>query len=388
VRAVSGRRRLPRPGGKPPRSKDADARVVQAPKFEPVRNRELEQAICDHWDDDAAWSVYADWLLARGDPYGELLSIELALETATNRAKRGQLEQARLQLCQRHIETFGQWFAAGETRIEIEPGVRVRTRRGFITEASFAQVARRYNRPQPVDLRRAIENVMLSPGARVLRKVEAGGAAGHSILEIVGSLEQRASLRALSFRDRDATLEWVTVLAIVPELCELQVEATELELAQRLVCPRLETLRLELARVDSELLEGLVSAELTSLRTLEIAVGLARSATDFTLAELERLFASPGYPALENLRLRTAEPELLGALARSPLLSRLRTLELDNLHYDEGLFAGWAEQLLANVERFARLERIELRNISLATELDKRLARALPNVTGWRPRPY
>jgi uncharacterized protein (TIGR02996 family) len=45
-----------------------------------LRHAEFEQALHERPDDDGAWSVYGDWLAARGDPRGELIQLELAIE--------------------------------------------------------------------------------------------------------------------------------------------------------------------------------------------------------------------------------------------------------------------------------------------------------------------
>ncbi|MEZ4241225.1 MAG: TIGR02996 domain-containing protein [Myxococcota bacterium] len=45
----------------------------------------LEQAIDDDPDDRHAYAVYADWLTERGDPRGELIDVQLALEDAPDR---------------------------------------------------------------------------------------------------------------------------------------------------------------------------------------------------------------------------------------------------------------------------------------------------------------
>ncbi len=49
--------------------------------------RELLAAIIAHPDDDAARSVYADWLTERGDPRGEFITLQLGKRTAAQRAR-------------------------------------------------------------------------------------------------------------------------------------------------------------------------------------------------------------------------------------------------------------------------------------------------------------
>lgn len=47
---------------------------------EPGRNLQLEAEIARNPDDPGAYSVYADWLAARGDPLGELITVATALD--------------------------------------------------------------------------------------------------------------------------------------------------------------------------------------------------------------------------------------------------------------------------------------------------------------------
>ncbi len=52
------------------------------------RRAELEAAILDDPDARDAYAVYADWLLEQGEPDGELVAIQLALEASPGDAER------------------------------------------------------------------------------------------------------------------------------------------------------------------------------------------------------------------------------------------------------------------------------------------------------------
>jgi uncharacterized protein (TIGR02996 family) len=61
------------------REKLAKGYVETTPKGRGVREA-LEEALLDNPDDLAAASAYADYLIEQGDPQGELIQVQLALE--------------------------------------------------------------------------------------------------------------------------------------------------------------------------------------------------------------------------------------------------------------------------------------------------------------------
>src|SRR5262249_55975712 len=50
----------------------------------------FEQAIEDSPDDPASYAAYGDWLAERGDPRGELIQVQLALEGPPRKGRRRQ----------------------------------------------------------------------------------------------------------------------------------------------------------------------------------------------------------------------------------------------------------------------------------------------------------
>ena len=84
-------------------------------------------------DDDAAWMAYADWLQSRGEPQGELIAVDIALEQAQG-AQQEKLLVARKDLVARYGaailgETFARFLAAGYALVE--------WRRGYITQFAY-----------------------------------------------------------------------------------------------------------------------------------------------------------------------------------------------------------------------------------------------------------
>jgi uncharacterized protein (TIGR02996 family) len=67
----------------------------------------LERAILDDPEDPAPFSVYADWLSDQGDPRGEFIQVQLALEDEGRApAERKRLEQREKQLLEAHQERW------------------------------------------------------------------------------------------------------------------------------------------------------------------------------------------------------------------------------------------------------------------------------------------
>jgi hypothetical protein len=95
---------------------------------------ELLRAIEEAYDDDAHWHPLADWYMDRDDPRGELIAIDLALETRLARGKRAELDARRAEILAASApKLLGETFA----RVIADDYARVTWRRGFIDELYF-----------------------------------------------------------------------------------------------------------------------------------------------------------------------------------------------------------------------------------------------------------
>jgi uncharacterized protein (TIGR02996 family) len=93
---------------------------------EPARERQLLEHIIANPDDDGLRAVYADWLVERGRPMGELIQLELRKLDASGRARRAVLlKELRTEI--------GAQFGGG---IHLPSARRAR---GFVTEARLEQ---------------------------------------------------------------------------------------------------------------------------------------------------------------------------------------------------------------------------------------------------------
>jgi uncharacterized protein (TIGR02996 family) len=120
----------------------------------PHRDAALEAAIIANPDDDAAYLVYADWLLARGDPRGDLI----ALQHADKPESAALLEQ--------HL---GDWLGISDLG-----RVRLTWRWGFIhTAVAFPPI--QYGE---LLLRQLVASILSSPLAIAIRALALSGSSG------------------------------------------------------------------------------------------------------------------------------------------------------------------------------------------------------------------
>jgi len=99
-----------------------------------VSRDDLLAVIAENPGDENAWLLYADWLQQHGEPRGELIALDIALEDATDDRKRA-LELARANLLASYSEkllgaTFYQFMTSGYGDVAWH--------RGFITLLSYA----------------------------------------------------------------------------------------------------------------------------------------------------------------------------------------------------------------------------------------------------------
>ena len=98
-----------------------------------VTRDDLLAVIAENPADENAWLLYADWLQQHGEPRGELIALDIALETATDR--KPELEAARVALLASYGaeilgETFAKFVASGYGEVVWH--------RGFITVFGYA----------------------------------------------------------------------------------------------------------------------------------------------------------------------------------------------------------------------------------------------------------
>jgi uncharacterized protein (TIGR02996 family) len=337
----------------------------------------LEQALLEDPDDQGTLLVYADWLLSRGDPRGDLITLHHALDGQRDPNRVKALREAEKQLLSRHSARL----VPPELRGQVEH--RATWQNGFI-RTLFLQLRGNLS---DADL---LRQVLSHPSLRCLTELQLGfWSTGHE--PVLAALSQLAppALRTLQLgRDGYGAVAGasLTALEALPRLERLVLH--EGFSWDRPAHRRLK--RLELAAGSTILWDGLRrgrqsepalqtlaeldGARLPALRALRVT-GLN------ALGSLSRALGSPEFPALSELELdRCADLDgLCAALAASPLLAKLATLQLSDSMTPEGA------RLLAAAGDGLSLERLDVSGNRLdnsARSLLEPLSREL--VFGWQ----
>jgi uncharacterized protein (TIGR02996 family) len=359
----------------------------------------LEAALTADPDDGAAHAAYADLLIEEGDPRGEYVRVQLALETAPDGPERDALRVREHDLLSEHIDT---WLGSLAGPLLDTPGTRFGFRRGWLDEIEVpsvrADLAEQIAAAPEIRLLRRF--AVVSPDAPELDPAEAYGMhvlVGSAWFEedeevaLVPLLESPylGNLRVLQLGDRDR------------ERCDVG-DGPVAGLIEKM--PRLEELHLFLWKLDEA--ERIFAAPLPRLKVLRVGgvfdYPIAALAGNATLGALEDLMLQPASPdghmklwpdecaelvrsphlsALRHLRLPflTAGDVLCEALASDGALGRLRTLELI---YGQITDTG-AAALAANPD-LTKLERLDLTGNHLTSEGIERL-RATGVPLTWEP---
>lgn len=323
--------------------------------------------------------MYADWLLAQGDPWGERLSLELARVHAEGD------ELCELTTRSNALEIELRDYLLGPLAEPSRPCLPLET------EWQYGLLARlRVTGPRDEAL--ALDHfaaILASPMARLLDSVQIA-VDDHDDPDVGPLLARLArcgplpALRELAVRDFDVLGrsssfvgigDLAAVLRACPNLRTLHVRGAAIRFGEPLRHPTLERLCIEGDALSRSAFATIVAAELPALRSLELWLGTRWIGSATTRELLEQLGHSRGLPSLEQLGLRNSEvsDDIAAALPRWPLLACLREVDLSmGTLSDRG-----ARTILEHVDRFAHLDRLELDHNYLSDELATALERAL-----------
>jgi hypothetical protein len=151
-----------------------------------------------------------------------------------------------------------------------------------------------------------------------------------------------ASLRSLEglflgdVIQEEAEISWLQqgdvapVVHALPALEELVVRGGEGLRFQGLSHPTLTSLTVQTGGLPAAALRDILDAELPALRRLTLWLGVDSYGGDSSVADLAPLLAGDRFPRLEHLGLQDSEQadEIAAAVAASPLLARLKGLDL------------------------------------------------------------
>lgn len=280
-------------------------------------------------DDPEDLSVLADWLSERGDPRGLMLALE---------ASGGDEEQLE-ELRRRHLHRYSEALWPG-FEVASEAGLREHVE--LVWRAGLILSARPLapGRPTIARLRGQLEALLKSDAAIAIAELRGNLIDPNAIVEALLSGPPRPSVRALTLGDYRTPMPALDRLwARVPGLCELALLGPSIAIGTLAIAgSRLTKLRLACER-DPSPLRAFSGPPFASLRTLELRLGgddyfgTVDSDPDEHLGPLLDGRSTPG---LEHLAITGVAfgDRLAAALARSPLLERLRSLDLSDSRFE------------------------------------------------------
>jgi hypothetical protein len=160
------------------------------------------------------------------------------------------------------------------------------------------------------------------------------------------------------------------LFAAYPDLEHLGVRGSNGLSLGKLALPRLQTLVLESGGLPGQVVREVAAASLPELTHLELWLGTDNYGGDSTLEDLAPILTGERLPKLCYLGLRDSEnaDQVAAAIARSPLLERIRVLDLSlGTLGDEGAAA------LLESPAVARLEKLDIHHHYCSEEMVAKL---------------
>lgn len=334
---------------------------------------------------DDAMLVYADWLVERGDPRGELAQLQLRLAAEPSKDKRKELKKAEQALLKQHGATWLGKLAGYEDVLELE------WRAGFIYKARLANTHDRsseFGEPKKpeIELEKLLAMLLAEPSARFLRELVVGIVTFtdndySGIAKVLGK-HYLPALRRLflgDFHSEETELNWSTLgnlapmYAALPNLRSLTIRSGSMTLGS-VVLPELEELEVITGGLDRKAAKAIATARCPGLRSLTVQIGSENYDADAGLKDLQPILDGAGLPRLERLGLTNNEitDQLIVPLAGSKILPQLSHLSLAlGTMGDEGAAAMFRLQ-----RAFAHLASIDLDDNFITADGKRLLAKA------------
>lgn len=307
-------------------------------------------------DDPTPWQVYADWLMSRGDPRGEIAGLALGGKSTDARGA---------------ITTH---FA------DIADHIRYELVWGFVRGVTIRRV------DDTDELADLVERVLASPLCAFVESIACGLTSDDRetndwgpTLAAIGAAPQARVLRELRFDawdSGDSELSWVPFgdlsagWTALPALETLVIKAGGGGTLGTLALPTLRHFTRISGGLSNAEVEAICRATWPQLVSLEIWTGHRDYGADVRLADLQPILDGRGLPRLGHLGIVNSElvDELLAALPRSRILPQLYSLDLSM-----GIAAATAAHTL--VERapaYRHLAALDLsENLLLEPELEQ-----------------
>lgn len=347
-----------------------------------AHNPELEAQIAKAPDDSAAYTVYADWLSERGDPRGELITIELQLETAPSP-----------ELAARAQALHAAHDAAWAGSLAANKDVHLQWRRGFVDAVVLG--ANGYGELTPDTQAALYAELRALPATALVREIVFGAINDddgeprwqHAIDALVAH-GVPASLQNLAFERGDYwDISWTHLGALAPAypllatLQRLRIELGHMELGT-IVLPALRQFAVITGGFTQDNMRSIVGATWPRLESLALTFGDSEDyGAECTLDDVSPLFTETyarRHEHLRHLALANAPfvDDAIAQLAAAPILRQLRALDLSRgLLSDTGV-----EAIVAHADAFRHLERLDASGSYLSADGVAALRGVIPNV--------
>lgn len=358
--------------------KDKKKQVAKRREAKPasVDSTKLEAMLADNPEDAGTWQVYADWLIEQGEPWGEVIAMAAA-------GKRPKEQQA----------------AATKDLLRGLDGSSLEWRFGTIDRASLCPEDEDSGESDDDDItpyRATLSRLLKHPAGRLIRELELGlppsddvdwaydvvipALVGSGTLPLLRVLDMTPDAE---FMDQDswrAVGDLSGLWAVAPQLREVRLKGSGNDQASSklgtVVAPFLE----KFIHISSGLSKGvpisLGKATLPELRHLELYIGQEDYGNTCSVKSFAGILEGKGLPRLEYLAIANSEweRELIVALARAPVVKRLRTLDLTK----GTMWREAAQALLEHASSFRHLELLDLSDNYFDDEQCAAIKKAIP----------
>jgi predicted DNA-binding WGR domain protein len=338
-------------------------------------------------DQNAEFAVRADQLQAKGDPWGQRIALNIALEAAAPKSpERRKLAKELAQLEKEHGEHF---FGAALLEImqedEFDKLARLTWEYGYFTRARIGVPDYDFRGPDPDKLMHAL---MLSPAGEFLRELTVGltswegGGLSEVHRSIAGGIVHPHLEQVFigDFHWEQQEISWVAHgdvsawFAKAPNMKRLRLHGANILLG-KLEHPKLARLEVETGGLPEASLVSLAQAKLPELTHLEVWFGRTQYGGSTNIEALRPLFSSKGLPKLEHLGLQNSEMQdsIVTELVGSKLLAAVSSVDLSMGTMRE----PGARALIANAAKLEHLKSLNLSKNYIPADLCTQLRTAL-----------
>jgi predicted DNA-binding WGR domain protein len=196
---------------------------------------------------------------------------------------------------------------------------------------------------------------------------------------LVNARERLPNLRALFLGDityEEREISWIHhgditgLLKAFPQLEHFRVRGGEGLSLKKFKHENLKTLAFEASNLPRGVVKAVGESSLPALEHLELWLGTSEYGANTTVADLKGILAGKATPALRYLGLRDSEiaDDIARALAKAPLLERIRVLDLSL-----GTLGDKGAEALLDVPAVGRLEKLDIHHHFVSPALVKRL---------------